>query len=596
MFYYSNAQNLTLRNVTIYSSAQFAFDIQFVGTSTFDQLQVIPRPGTDRLISANADGIHISASQANNTISNSTVRRACDDGIIIDGQWSGTISAAPTGASVPVTLDAASFVQLSAGMSVDFINIANAGVFATAAITAVNPAPAQQKLGGAVTLTLDHAVTGLQAGFGVIPDDPAYRGGGSIIRGNLVWEEVFDRGIYIPGVEGVTVTDNMIDTTNNGGIVIGEDDNTGYAYKTGPASNVTVHNNVVNNALEYGYPSMATVENGGAIMDYVENQNYDYVTNMPDSNFTITGNLITNTPRSGVRVQSLNGGTISSNTILSANLEPTKYIDNFSAGWGETLQQTQSDYGQPIVVANSAGVSNSNNTTTGSIIYNVSAAYGGRRQAPGSMVSAYGTNLAGAPATNTTNPPGTLLGGVTVTVTDNTGTSRMAPLYYVSSGLVNYQIPAGTAPGIVQVTIGNSVGGALVGTVAPGLFSADGSGTGVAAALAFRIAADSTQTPVPVFQCSASGCVSVPMSLGSSTDKLELVLYGTGIQGRSSLANVVAEIGGVPADVLYAGSTVFPGLDQINVFVPRSLAGAGEVPVFLMVDGQSSNALKVNIQ
>jgi uncharacterized protein (TIGR03437 family) len=189
------------------------------------------------------------------------------------------------------------------------------------------------------------------------------------------------------------------------------------------------------------------------------------------------------------------------------------------------------------------------------------------------------------------------LDGVSVTVTDTTGASRLAPLFFVSPGQINYQVPVGTAAGVARVTIGSAVGGTLIANVGPGLFSADGTGGGVAAALAILASANGTQTPVTVYQCSSSGCVSSPMSLGAATDELVVELYGTGIQGRSSLANVVASVNGVPVHVLYAGpQTRFPGLDQVNVVIPPSLAGAGEVPVVLMVDGQTANVVTVNIQ
>ena len=38
------------------------------------------------------------------------------------------------------------------------------------------------------------------------------------------------------------------------------------------------------------------------------------------------------------------------------------------------------------------------------------------------------------------------------------------------------------------------------------------------------------------------------------------------------------------------------GLDQINVRIPRSLIGRGEVDVVLMVDNQRANVVKVNIK
>jgi hypothetical protein len=87
---------------------------------------------------------------------------------------------------------------------------------------------------------------------------------------------------------------------------------------------------------------------------------------------------------------------------------------------------------------------------------------------------------------------------------------------------------------------------------------------------------------VPVFQCGTSSCVAAPMDIGGPTDTLVPVLYGTGMRNNSGLANVVAQIGGVPAQVNYAGANaVYSGFDQLNVVVPRSLAGAGNVPLIL---------------
>jgi uncharacterized protein (TIGR03437 family) len=111
------------------------------------------------------------------------------------------------------------------------------------------------------------------------------------------------------------------------------------------------------------------------------------------------------------------------------------------------------------------------------------------------------------------------------------------------------------------------------------------------------VSATGTQTPVPVFQCGTSGCVAAPMDLGGPSDTLVLVLYGTGIRNNSGLANVAAQIGGVPAQVNYAGAnSAYSGFDQVNLVVPRSLVGAGNVPGILTVDGITANVVTVNIK
>jgi uncharacterized protein (TIGR03437 family) len=174
---------------------------------------------------------------------------------------------------------------------------------------------------------------------------------------------------------------------------------------------------------------------------------------------------------------------------------------------------------------------------------------------------------------------------------------------YVSSGLINFVVPQGTLPGAATFTVVNGAtaqtGAGSVQTVAPALFSADGSGTGVAAATALRVQAGNSQiqTPVQVFQCAAAaGCSATPIDLGVDTPVF-LSLYGTGIRNRSSLANITVTIQGVSVPVEYAGpQTTFVGLDQINVELPLSLRGSGPSNVVVTVGGQTSNTVTVNIQ
>ena len=579
---FANASpGFTVHNVSVYASGFIGVSTIYGSGMTIDHVQVIPRPGTDRLIASNADGIHLSWAGANNTISNNTVRHGCDDGIAIDGQWYGIVNAPNVGATVQVMRRGPSPIPV--GSSFDFINIVTAGLQGTASIVSESPAPAQQTglSGELITLTLDHTIAGLQANFGVTPSDPNLRGAGSVIRGNLVQQEVFVRGIYTPGVENVTVTDNMTQATNGPGILVEQDEGLTYAYKTGPASGIVIKNNIVDHALGYGTPSVGVLDGASAINIVAYDQHFDWVTATPLSNISVTGNVVTNSVRTGIRMENVAGGTTTGNTILNYATQPTDYLW-YLPGCCETLTQVQADFQQAVLVTNSSSVTNSGNTTSGAWVANVSDADGGYRLAPQSIAVAYGSNL----ATTTAQAGGATLpiklGQIGVTVKDSAGVSRAAGLYYVSPGQVDYVVPAGTAAGVAMVTVGTTTSAALIAPVGPGLFSADGSGTGVAAALAVRASTNGTQVPVPVFQCGATGCASVPMDLGLASDILVVELYGTGIQGRSSQSNVVAEIGGVPATVAYAGAqTQYAGLDQVNLYVPRSLAGAGEVPVVL---------------
>ena len=219
-----------------------------------------------------------------------------------------------------------------------------------------------------------------------------------------------------------------------------------------------------------------------------------------------------------------------------------------------------------------------------------------------SLASLFSANLAPGIAQATAQPLPLVLGGVTLSVTDAAGTVRAAPLLYVSPGQINFVIPDGTVPGSAKLVLTNvsttQTFTAAVQSVAPTLFSMNGAGSGVAAATAIVVqdANPLLQSSVPVFQCSGSGCVSVPIPLSDGT-LVYVSFYGTGIRNRSSLANVAVTINGVGVPVLYAGPAPnYTGLDQVNAGVVFSLRGSGESNVVLTVDGQAANIVTIDVQ
>ena len=114
-----------------------------------------------------------------------------------------------------------------------------------------------------------------------------------------------------------------------------------------------------------------------------------------------------------------------------------------------------------------------------------------------------------------------------------------------------------------------------------------------------RVGADNSQSyeTVAIFDAIQNKFLPRSLDLNPATDQVYLMLFGTGIKFCSSLAAVSAKIGGVEAQVLYAGAQGgFAGLDQINVRIPPSLVGRGEVDVVLIVDGQISNTVRINIR
>ncbi len=236
---------------------------------------------------------------------------------------------------------------------------------------------------------------------------------------------------------------------------------------------------------------------------------------------------------------------------------------------------------------------------------NVSAAsYVASPIATESIVSAFGSGLATATTAASTVPLPLILAGTSVRVRDSAGVERSAPLFFVSPAQVNYLIPAGTANGaaIVTITSGDGVVSAedtTIAAVAPGLFTVDDSGRGLAAALALRAKTDGSQQfeSVAQFDPAQNKFVAVPIDLGPETDQVFLILFGAGLRYRSALSAVRARIGDVDSQVSFAGpQNNFAGLDQVNVRLSRALSGRGEMDVALMADGRAANIVKIRIK
>ena len=86
----------------------------------------------------------------------------------------------------------------------------------------------------------------------------------------------------------------------------------------------------------------------------------------------------------------------------------------------------------------------------------------------------------------------------------------------------------------------------------------------------------------------------MPLTLGDVADRLNVTLFGTGIRGAAS---VECFVGGQSVPVQYAGATPsYPGVDQVSIWIPRSLAGAGDVRVYVVADGVTSNVVGLTIQ
>ncbi len=231
--------------------------------------------------------------------------------------------------------------------------------------------------------------------------------------------------------------------------------------------------------------------------------------------------------------------------------------------------------------------------------------------APESIATIFGNSLATSTVSAPSIPLPTTLSGTSVKVLDSLGVERDAPLFFVSPGQINYQVPAGTAAGWAYITTKNSAGVSSYATTnivsgAFSLFTSNSNGTGVPAAYIQRVKANGSQQIeiVGQFNSSINNWVTTPIDLGPETDQVYLILFGTGIRGwNGASAPVVAYFGTdatsyIPSLPLYAGPQPnFVGVDQVNILLPRSLAGRGEINAYLTANsGPNSNVVKINVR
>jgi uncharacterized protein (TIGR03437 family) len=230
-----------------------------------------------------------------------------------------------------------------------------------------------------------------------------------------------------------------------------------------------------------------------------------------------------------------------------------------------------------------------------------SASYASGAVAPQEIVTLFGQGI-GTVAASALPPLPTALGGISVRIADSAGQSQLAQLFAVTSTQANILIPSGLTAGAATLTVLHGSTPALAGSTtiassAPGLYSMNQDGAGVAAADAFVVTASYQVVNQAVFTCNpqaARSCLAAPLSLGGASDTLYVELFGTGIRGAASVECFVA---GQSVPVLYAGLVAaYPGLDQINISIPRSLAGSGDVRVYVVADGVASNTVGLNIQ
>ncbi|HMV83059.1 MAG TPA: FG-GAP-like repeat-containing protein [Blastocatellia bacterium] len=225
----------------------------------------------------------------------------------------------------------------------------------------------------------------------------------------------------------------------------------------------------------------------------------------------------------------------------------------------------------------------------------------GARAAIDSMAMIKGNSLSNSNREALDLPLPTELGGAKVTIKDSKDREFLAPLFFVSPYQIYFMVTADLALGTAVVSVIRPDASIARGTfevtrIAPKVFSTDGN---LAQATVLRVKADGTQVyePVQRYDPGLEKLVAVPVDVSNSVEQVYLILYGTGFRYRTGLSEVVARLDEIETPVLFAGPLEgFVGSDQCNIRLPSSLAGRGNVEIFLLVEGKASNTVKIQIK
>jgi len=178
-----------------------------------------------------------------------------------------------------------------------------------------------------------------------------------------------------------------------------------------------------------------------------------------------------------------------------------------------------------------------------------------------------------------------------VTIVDSAGNELNAAIVGVQADGIDYLVPRGAAIGkaIAIVSTQEGIIGATpmeIEPVAPSLFTTADRFTPTA--LLQRVKADGSES---------YETLTGPIDLGAENEQVFLLLFGTGIRGATGIRKATARVADRETEVVFAGPhDGFDGLDQVNLRLPRNLAGAGKVDVAINVDGWNSNTVTVNIR
>lgn len=441
----SGCDGCIVRNGRIYASGINAVRIVNSRNTLVERVYVMPKPGTNRLVSANADGIAIAEPGPNNVVRLSRAIRTLDDGFSPNSLVFGTVAGQSSSRVLFVRRQFDLGIQN--GSPVTFQRRSDGAELGTAVVTEQVPAPSNARtFGEMVTVTLDRDAPANVVGAIVYTTDPNQRGTGFVVERNSVQDQVFARGISLWGLMNSTVRGNYIWRSQMAGIfgthrLMTED------WMSPPLDTVAIINNVVDGAnTKFG---TGILEKFAGIQILAQRQDFQPMLGSPHRNITIQGNFVADPSRSAIRVENTTAGAVTANRLLNPNNNP--FMEGY---WEDTFEPYLTEFRQPVVIKASTGVTQTGTTLeSGAERVIVTDALSQRlaAYAPGTSVRLNGWNV------GTTPSP-------TVSLRDADGAVLTVSVVSATTHALTVQVPTAAALGGAAVTV-TTAGRTLIGTL-----------------------------------------------------------------------------------------------------------------------------------
>ena len=350
--------SMVISNVTVYGASFEAVLLEQTSDSLVDNVRVLPRPGSG-LIGSNTGAIHFTWPGPNNVIRNCHVMRTMDDAIAIEDKYAATVLNRTGPRSLWVRRNW--YLRLPNNTSMNFLDPDTPRETTAGVIVSQNPAYTDfPTFNSEVELTFDRDLPSPLPGSVLVHGIPAHRGAGAIIEDNTVEEVIFGQGIWVGGVQGVTVRRNVVRETSNYSLGLWQHSVIENATAGPPVQDIVVDSNVILSGLGPMASGVGTQHALGAIGVGYMDHGFRLARTLLSRNISITSNYVADSGRTGIWVGNVDGGNVTNNRIVRWNRHPELPV------WGmlqPDVALAREDFTKPLAVRFSANVNLVNNTT-----------------------------------------------------------------------------------------------------------------------------------------------------------------------------------------------------------------------------------------